>query len=52
MKKAYQTPVIDIEKFDVIDVITESAAAAPGVVTGANADATDSTYAAAAEIEW
>lgn len=51
MKKTYQTPVIDIEKFDVIDVITESAA--PGVVTGSGAaEATDGDYTVAAAIEW
>lgn len=51
MKKAYQTPVIDIEKFDVVDVITDSVNPA-GIVTSANANATDGTYAVAAEIEW
>lgn len=34
MKKTYSAPVMDIEKFDVIDVITDSAVATASAVNG------------------
>lgn len=48
MKKTYSTPVIDIEKFDVVDIITESVQ----VTTVGAADATDGSYTYAVGVEW
>lgn len=48
MKKTYQTPVIDIEKFDIVDVITDSAA------TPSSYDITkdDTSGEVSATVEW
>ncbi len=46
MKKTYSAPVMDIEKFDVIDVITDSAA------TVDTKNATDDTYTTVVGVEW
>ncbi len=48
MKKTYSTPVIDIEKFDVVDIITESVQ----VTTAGAAEATDGNYTYAVGVEW
>jgi hypothetical protein len=51
MKKTYSTPVMDIKKFDVIDVITVSGTD-PVVKTENAASATNGEYDAAVGIEW
>lgn len=50
MKKTYQTPVIDIEKFDIVDVITDSAATTSVSISTSDANSDGTT--AAATVEW
>lgn len=47
MKKTYQTPVIDIEKFDIVDVITDSTA-----TTSVDIKKDTDTGAVEAHVEW
>lgn len=51
MKKFYSAPIVEIEKFDIADVITASTAYL-GADAQANASATDNAYAEAVGIAW
>lgn len=51
MKKFYSAPVVEIEKFDIADVITASTAYL-GSDAQANAAATNGTYVEAVGIAW
>lgn len=57
MKKLYSAPVMDIEKFDVVDVITESSAGLTGQNTTAGTNEaydtiTGKTAVKGVHVEW
>ncbi len=51
MKKFYSAPVVEIEKFDVADIITASQFLGSDEIK-ANAAATDNIYTQAVGVEW